>query len=654
MKNKLAVLVLLLTSHFTFVTIGFSDEVKIKQILDTERVYTCITQDKDGLLLIGTVDAGLYCYNGKEMKSVQLGIEKSFQVISSIFTDNDGIIWFFIQNYGLHSYDKKTGLFKNYKCCIEESNSLTSCSVNWLPNIIAQDKEGLIWIGTKNGLNSFDKTTGKFTQYKHVDNSNSLSNNNIWTICVDREGSIWVGTENTGIDKFDKKTKTFVNYGYQPNKSNCLSYNEVHNLMVDRFNNLWINNENRPEIDRYDIKTGIFYHYNYDPKDNHSKNTLCIFEDNAGIIWLIDALGGISKCIWWNSIFTNYAYNPENPSTISVDDLINLYEDKKHNIWIGTFNGGLCLYAGDDKFQVFKSKTSNEISLPSNSVFSVLDATENKLWLGIYGGIVTLFDVNKKQVIKNFKNLYSQDTPCTLIADNKYPNMLWFSSFFTSGLYRLDTTTGIFTQYKYDSNNISSISNKNTISMLQDGDILWIATGGDGLCKFDKTTGKCEYYKHDPNDKNSISGNVVIEPFIDSKGSFWVTTDDGGLNKFDRQTGSFTSYGMECGFPSKSTRHILEDNGGYLWISTDSGIVKFNPVAFKVVNRFTTADGLPSNHFDKLTNALKDYKGNFWFSTLKGLCKFNPEEASKIEPNKHIPSIVLSSFKSKEGTKGLS
>jgi signal transduction histidine kinase len=260
-----------------------------------------------------------------------------------------------------------------------------------------------------------------------------------------------------------------------------------------------------------------------------------------------------------------------------------------------------------------------------------------------------LFDTTFKKVIKSFRNPYSGRAPYFLTKDNKDPNVIWFASCFVGGLFKLDTTTGEFTQYKHVSGDINSVSNKFTFNIFQDGNILWIGTAGDGLTKFDKTTGTCTYYRHDPNDKNSISGNIVVESYIDSKGNFWVTTEDGGLNQFDRETEKFTSYGIHCGFPSNSTRHILECSKGYLWISTDSGIAKFDPRISKVVKLFTEKDGLSNNQFDRMANALKNSKSIFWFSGVKGVCKFNPEGANMIQ-NPHIPPVVLTSFKSKERT----
>ncbi len=549
----------------------------------------------------------------------------------------------------MNSYDKKTDKFTQYKHNPDNPNSLSNNNI-WT---VFVDKEGLVWIGTEDGFNCYNKSTDKFYCYKHDPNSpNSISDSHIRAITEDSGGDIWIGTKNTGIDKLDRKTKTFTNYRHNPDNSNSLSYNEIHHLMIDQSDNLWICNENQTGIDYYNKSKNTFKHYRYNPKDPFSissDNILYFFTDNAGIIWIINGSGGVDKCVFEKKIFKKNLHDFNDQSCISSNDIAQVYEDSNKNIWIGTYKGGICLHTKNSKFEIFNHVDTDPSSLPGTTVYSILDAHDNKLWLGVYQGFISLFDIDKKQVIKNFKNPNSERTPCYLTQDNRNPNVIWYASYYPGSLYNLDTQSGKFIEYKHASATKDSWSNKNTFGILQDDNILWVATGGDGLCKFDKTTKKCIYYKHNPYDKNSISGNIVVESHIDSKGSFWVATDGGGLNRFDRQTGNFTHYGTECGFPSNSTRHILEDKEGCLWISTDSGIVKFDPEKLKVIRWFRTADGLPSDQFDRVGNPLKDSEGNFWFSGF-GLCKFNPEEASKIEPNSHIPPIVLSSFKSKEGT----
>ena len=699
MKNCIKFLCLALIFNFSLflpLHLYSSDQLKIQRVLDTGGETNCITQDKDGLLWVSVWGKGLFTYDGEEFEKVVIpGTKNSSPIIWSILVDRDGVIWYVIQNQGLYSYNKKTGVSREYKTERGNPNSLINNIFEISPNILAEDKDGTIWIGTEGGLNSYSKKTGKFTQYKHSSQDpNSLSNNDIWSIFVDREGLIWVGTadglncynkrtgefyhyrhdpknpnslsdnfvraitedkdgnlwigtKKSGIDKFDKKTDTFTNYRNNPKNPNSLSCNQIHSLMVDRFDNLWICNEGHTGIDIFNPKANTFKHYSSDPENPNtisSNNRLYSFEDSTGVVWLIDGSGDIDKCIWMKDTFRNYIYSPKKPFGISSDDIAKLYKDKEGNIWIGTYKGGLCLYTKHGDSEGFKHIKG----LPGNSIHSILDAPGAKLWLGIEEGMISLFDIKTEKILKTFKNPY-QLTPCYLTQDNKNPNVLWFACSYAGGLFKFNIKTGEFTRYKHIPGDLNSVSDKNTFSILQDGGFLWLATGGDGLIKFDKRTGNCIYYKHDPNNENSISGNVVIESYIDHKGNFWVATDDGGLNKFYKSTGKFVHYGIKDGFSSKSTRHILRDHEGYLWISTDSGIVKFDPETLKVVKIFTKTDGLASNQLDRVANPIKDSEGDFWFSS-EGVCRFSPEEANKIQRNPHIPPIILTSFKSKAGT----
>ena len=74
----------------------------------------------------------------------------------------------------------------------------------------AQDANGLIWIGTQEGLNLFDGY--EFRSFYHdINDPTSLSHDQIWTLLVDRSGTLWVGTDE-GLDRFDPLTQTFSSF----------------------------------------------------------------------------------------------------------------------------------------------------------------------------------------------------------------------------------------------------------------------------------------------------------------------------------------------------------------------------------------------------------------------------------------------------------
>ena len=70
----------------------------------------------------------------------------------------------------------------------------------------------MLWIGTGDGLNKFDRETETFTHYKNdPENRNSLSHNAVNTIYEDKSRMLWVGTTH-GLNKFDRTTEIFARY----------------------------------------------------------------------------------------------------------------------------------------------------------------------------------------------------------------------------------------------------------------------------------------------------------------------------------------------------------------------------------------------------------------------------------------------------------
>ena len=165
--------------------------------------------DNDKDLWIGSWDGGLSCFESRTGRFLPPASfvantnDRSPSLVVSMLTDSKGLIWFGTYDKGLDRYDKKTKSFTHFM----HDSSRNSLSNNDVYSI-CEDKKGNIWIGTKSGLNRFDPQTGRFTL---ISTRDGLPDDHILGILEDDRGNLWVST-NQGLSKFDPQTKTATNF----------------------------------------------------------------------------------------------------------------------------------------------------------------------------------------------------------------------------------------------------------------------------------------------------------------------------------------------------------------------------------------------------------------------------------------------------------
>ncbi len=94
---------------------------------------------------------------------------------------------------------------------------------------LLQDREGFIWVATKNGLNRYDGYRFNiFTNDPY--NSASLSGNTVVELYEDSKGFIWAGTDNSGVNIYDKKKGVFYHLAHNSNPAS-LNSNSIKSIV---------------------------------------------------------------------------------------------------------------------------------------------------------------------------------------------------------------------------------------------------------------------------------------------------------------------------------------------------------------------------------------------------------------------------------------
>lgn len=181
---------------------------------------------------------------------------------------------------------------------------------------IVQDRQGFIWMATRDGLCRYDGNRFKIFQ-QEASGRPSLSFNGVAALTIDHQNRIWIGTIRGGIDVFDPLKEEFTSFTNQPAFQKALDPsdfpdNTFHRLEYlkffrDRQDNFWIWYDNSGLI-RVSLKKKQITRYKHNPADSTSlmsNGVNAVTEDQQGMIWIATA-SGLSRLDLKTSQFRHY------------------------------------------------------------------------------------------------------------------------------------------------------------------------------------------------------------------------------------------------------------------------------------------------------------------------------------------------------------
>ena len=162
--------------------------------------------------------------------------------------------------------------------------------------VIYEDHNGLMYLGTENGLDVYDGY--EFNNY-HMNSfdDNSIFGNKVSSISEDKKGNIWVGTE-LGVSVFDPRTRTFS----RPINSKELNGNileDPETIIDDNYGNIWIKLSENGKIYKYTDST---------------QSTSCLNCNNNSeldSLKITVLFGDHSNTIWFGSESGLFSYDPK-------------------------------------------------------------------------------------------------------------------------------------------------------------------------------------------------------------------------------------------------------------------------------------------------------------------------------------------------------
>ena len=658
----------------------------------TENTVTCILQDSQGFLWIGT-GYGLNKYDGHHMVNYEFSQDDPGSIgyggITSIYEDSKGVLWVGTTEDGLNRYHQETDSFTKYTHDYRDHSTISNNYVS----AILEDYAGNLWVGTAGGgLNMLDSTRTIVARYfKNIDDPFGLSGNIITGMVEDEVGNLWIGTEENGVNLFKRNDNRFIHYTHDAKDDRSINSNTIHTMykskngsiwigterglnklaytangkyifediafdkelnqrvyevvlsvLVDQKNKLWIGTENGGLIVK-DLRTNEEKKYTKDPAGNTlSGNSIwSLYEDNRGFVWLGLFNSGLMKANPNGRRFRHLKSNPLIPDALGSDIVTSFIELNPQNLLVGTEGGGV--YRWDRNGNSFEQYGNFDPDDVREEVLCMLMDSQENLWVGFWKGGVRVL----KKGATEFERIGLPDEPeledgGIFYMEEDHRGTIWISVH-KSGLYKYHPATRQFQKFLHDPTDYEGLSTSELNTIFEDSEHqLWIGTSTVGINLMENAldgTGVISKKYSRGTDAGAISGSKVNCVFEDSDHNIWVGTES-KLNLFDKENESFRSFGVADGMPNESVRAILEDDHKNLWISTRKGITKLDRKT-NTFSNFNTFDGLQSNEFIR-NSCLKTSDGNMLFGGINGFNIFDPDE---IQFNPYQPPVYLTDFK---------
>ncbi|REJ80563.1 MAG: hypothetical protein DWQ44_06310 [Bacteroidetes bacterium] len=365
-----------------------------------------VIEDKSGNIWIASLGGGLHTLDMKGKIIVhkhdpQISESISSNKVWSLFEDNAGTIWAGTSE-GISFYNWTLSKFKTYRT----DNSVESTSNNSV-FAIYEDKNGHAWIGILGGgLNVFSKSENKFVNEKYAGlNDPLLKYSNIFSIAGDPTGLLWLGTGD-GLLSYNPKTGAVRQFKNQPGDKESLSHNYIRSVFADREGIIWIGTHGGG-LNTYNTASGKFKGYTHNPSDKNSISSdvvLNIAEGKEGMLLISTYGGGLSILNKSNMQFHSVGQKSDNEKGINSNYIHTAYTDKSGNIWIGTYGGGLSLINSKNEIIHF---TEND-GLPNNIVNGIIPDKNGNIWVTTNNGACRLSISDDNSRIISSTRIYNQ------------------------------------------------------------------------------------------------------------------------------------------------------------------------------------------------------------------------------------------------------
>jgi len=572
---------------------------------------------------------------GQLLSTQYFGEDKGLNitVLNSFFHDREGFLWLATRE-GLVRFDGLS--FRYFRNIPGDSSSIYSNFVY----CITEDAVGDIWVGLiRGGVSRYDRKTGRFRNYPFTEKL-KIKTASVISIYFDRADEVWLGLANYGLVHLDKKTGNFKSYDLVTAQSaphltpiERPNYNAAQNIWQDETGLLWC--ATTDDLYSFDPKTGVATPHRFEKKaaDGFRQNqAFCMFPE-GDFLWV----GG------WGSALRRFNRKTgewkqflldENPAQADGANVVNRILPKNGDeLWVSSDDFGLCIFnKKTGKYTVLNQDSTNYPGFPTGGMSGLTIDNQGNFWLSHLGRILRIQFKNRQFRLHPVlpMGVCAKEKPLpSKVLDDREGRFRFIALYTCDGLQVVDKKTGKITAPTFREVPKVTEGSRMVVDILQafDGTI-WVL-GRHLLYRFNPQTLQLEVPPQPPVYDPVDGSNYYTQMADDGLGNIWLSSGMYGVSRYNTRTGLTTHFMPDEKQPGAIATNVVgslkADGKGRVWYgSRDKTAYGYCPPDG---DRFVYLDaqgGVTTALASlRMNSFFTDKKGDIWACTEQGLLHFD-------------------------------
>lgn len=548
---------------------------------------------------------------------------------------------------------------------ITNSSGLSNSSVNK----VFQDSEGLVWIGTWDGLNLYNGSDF-VVFHPELHNPNCISNQVILDITEDRQGRIWINT-NHGINRYDKKANTFTRYYFSRKNISPTSEDEFHIAcdtsgivfcaakdwgigysQNDSILLLYSAGKNKP-VQKMEFFPPCFLMVQY--VSGELEELVLEYSENRTVTLknVRTVLNGVSDFIVRSDAELLLLLNDQTLRKYAAKerDMREIIAGQVNRI-IGKIKEGILVRMGSETRMVGSEEITDPpsrlASVKNKKISALYEGNEQITWIGTDGeGLFKIYPQDKVFGLCSPAEISSLDGGIVRAFCETPDSSLWIGTK-GNGLIRVENKCYLKKHVAHHIYNTGNSGLNNSVFSLFCGQdhILYVGTD-DELALFDLRTEKFIHWDEIENRPRSDRFKSTYAIYQDKEGIIWLGTNGFGLVRFGLQRKGakmilsgykrYLAEGSDGSISSNIIFSIIPENDSLLWLGTRlGGLNLFNKRSGQAIPFGVNEKDFQSLSNNDILSLHKDHLNKLWIGTSLGLNQLISYDLSGNAAFKHF------------------